>query len=71
MTTIDVMKKFEYTMLEVPTKGFWARKIDYEALTSTLNELGKKGWEAVSATNSTAYQSGTSTVIIILKREIY
>jgi hypothetical protein len=65
------MKKFEYIVIDVPTKGFWNRKMDYEALTSKLNDLGKAGWEVSATTDTTTYQSASRAVIIILKREIY
>ncbi len=35
------MRKFDYTVLEVPTNGFWG-KIDHGSLKSKLNELGVK-----------------------------
>ncbi|MEO6071421.1 MAG: DUF4177 domain-containing protein [Chitinophagaceae bacterium] len=65
------MKKFEYTVIDVPTTGFWSRKVDYEALSSKLNELGNKGWEVAATTDTTTYQSASRAVIIILKRELY
>lgn len=64
------MKKFEYTVLDVPSKGFWGGKIDYNSLTSKLNELGKKGWEVASSNDTTSYRGASRAVIIILKREI-
>ncbi len=64
------MRKFEYTVLDVPAKGFWVGKIDYKALTVKLNELGKQGWEVVSTVDTTLYQSATRSVIVILKREV-
>ncbi|HZH94875.1 MAG TPA: DUF4177 domain-containing protein [Flavisolibacter sp.] len=64
------MNKFEYTVLEVPLKGFWGSKVDYAALTSKLNDLGKKGWEAISGINTTLHQGASGAVIIILKREL-
>jgi len=64
------MKKYEYTVLEVPSKGFFGMKIDYKALAAKLNELGKQGWELGKATDATWHQSASRTVIIILKREL-
>ena len=63
------MKKFEYTVLDVPAKGFWGYKVDYQALTAKLNELGSKGWE-VAAMNAMNTSQGASHGVIILKREI-
>ena len=64
------MKKFEYKILPVPTKGWMKYKQDFDALLLQLNELGKQGWETtVSMTN--LYNSGSyATNIILLKREI-
>ena len=62
------MKKFEYTVLEIPSKGFWGYKVDDNALTTRLNELGNKGWEV--ATMATGTNQGTSHGVIILKKEI-
>ncbi len=63
------MRKFEYTVLDVPTKGFWG-KIDHDSLKSKLNELGAKGWE-ISISKDTNIQHGSSrTIMIILKREL-
>lgn len=64
------MRKFEYTVLDVPTKGFLNTNIDRETLTETLNELGKKGWEVVSLTDTEMYQGTKRMLIVILKREI-
>jgi hypothetical protein len=63
------MKKFEYKVLEIPSKGLLGYKVDYISLASTLNELGSKGWEVVSM-NATPMSSGTSHGVIILKREM-
>ena len=63
------MKQFEYTLLEVPHKGFWGYAVDHEALTLKLNELGRKGWE-VALINDMYKSSGTAKAVIILKREL-
>ncbi len=64
------MQKLEYTTLEVPTKGFWGYKIDHEALTAQLNELGWKGWEVVTLSNTNLHQGSSKGMLIILKREL-
>lgn len=63
------MKQFEYTIVEAPAKGMWGMATDFEALVQTLNEMGKKGWEVVSA-NDMLKGNGTTRPVIILKREI-
>ena len=64
------MKKFEYTVLDVPSRGFFGGSIDYAELTNKLNELGKHGWEAVTSSVTTMYSHASRGLIIILKREI-
>lgn len=64
------MSLFEYKVLDVPAKGFWRRKIDLQQLAYTLNDLGRRGWEVVSATDTSMYQGTTRGVIILLKRQI-
>ncbi len=64
------MKKFEYTVLDVPFKGFWNSKVDHGALAQKLNELGKNGWEVATLTDTNMYQGSSKTIIIILKREL-
>ncbi len=64
------MKKFEYKILDVPTKGWFGGRVDYAALQIKLNESGAEGWEVVSATGTNMYEGGSRAVIIILKREI-
>jgi len=64
------MKKFEYTVLDVPSKGFFGGKVDYAALTAKLNDLGKKGWEVISGIDTNIHQGASRAVIIILKREL-
>lgn len=63
------MKKFEYQILKIQSKGIWGYKIDYDLLTTQLNELGSKGWE-VATGSATAYSQTTAHGVIILKREI-
>ena len=64
------MKKFEYTVLDVPAKGFWfGGKINHQELSTKLNELGSLGWEVVSSVNTNTYQNASRGVVIILKRE--
>jgi hypothetical protein len=63
------MKRFEYTVLDIPAKGWFGGKLDLETLTQKLNELGDKGWEVVSGTDTNMYEGATRGMIIILKRE--
>lgn len=64
------MKRFEYTVLDVPTKGFFGGKVDFEALTTKLNDLGKKGWEVATISDTNMHQGASRALIVILKREL-
>lgn len=67
------MQKFEYKVLDVPdTKTFWigGGKFNYQALCDKLNELGKEGWEVVSASDVNRHLGQTGNVMIILKRPL-
>lgn len=64
------MNRFEYKVLEVPTKkGLLGGKVDVEELTKILNDAGKQGWEVIKVANGSKYDNSRN-VIIILKREI-
>jgi hypothetical protein len=63
------MKKFEYKILEIPAKGFWGIRVNFEEIEQKLNELGKAGWEAITH-SADMNASSKRTIIIILKREI-
>ncbi|CCH56953.1 hypothetical protein BN8_06343 [Fibrisoma limi BUZ 3] len=64
------MRKFEYMVLDIPTKGFWGGKVDFNDLTEKLNELGREGWEVATTTDTNMYEGASRGVFIILKREI-
>ncbi len=64
------MKKFEYKVLDVPTKGWFGGKVDYQELANSLNSAGKEGWEVVSMANTNMYNNASRSVIIVLKREL-
>jgi hypothetical protein len=65
------MKKFEYKLLDVPTRLSWfGGKIDMQELTNSLNLYGKQGWEVINTTDTNWYSGGTRGLVIILKREL-
>lgn len=63
------MKQFEYKILEIPAKGFWGIRVNFQGIAEQLTELGKEGWEAITH-SADMNASGRRTIIIILKREI-
>jgi len=65
------MKKFEYKVLDVPSRGFFWRNIDYQELSEKLNALGQESWEIVTSSGLNRYSNVTTGLVIILKREIH
>ena len=64
------MKKFEYNILDVPTRGWFGGRVDFEELLMKLNELGREGWEVTTGTDTNMWRGGSRGLIIILKRQI-
>ncbi|OLY92854.1 protein of unknown function [Cnuella takakiae] len=64
------MTRFEYKVLDVPAKGFFGGKINYQELADKLNTLGADGWELVSSTDTNMYEGASRGIILILKRPI-
>ena len=65
------MKRFEYTVLDVPAKGFlWGGRVEFAALDAKLNELGREGWEVASSGDTNMRRGASRSVFIILKREV-
>ncbi|WP_207494205.1 DUF4177 domain-containing protein [Aridibaculum aurantiacum] len=65
------MKRFEYKLLDVPTKFSWSGgKINLQELTSKLNQLGAQGWEVVNTTDTNMTHGATRGLVIILKKEL-
>ncbi|MEO7308916.1 MAG: DUF4177 domain-containing protein [Chitinophagaceae bacterium] len=64
------MRKFEYNVLDIPTKGWFGGKIDFHELSTKLNALGREGWEVISTTDTNMWEGASRGVVIILKREI-
>jgi hypothetical protein len=64
------MRKFEHRILHVTPDSIWSVKIDTQQLTDTLNELGRQGWEVVSAVDTDISGSGVKALMFVLKREL-
>lgn len=64
------MKKFEYKVLDIVTRGWWwgGGRVNYQELAEKLNEFGREGWEVVSSTTVNRYYGSSRSVMIILKR---
>ena len=65
------MNKFEYKVLDVPTKFSWSGgKINAQELADKLNDLGRQGWEVVNTIDTNLHQGASRGLIIILKRSL-
>jgi hypothetical protein len=53
----------------VLAKGFFGGKVDFQALSDKLNELGEEGWEVVAMEDTNMYEGASRSIVIILKRE--
>ena len=64
------MRTWEYITLKLGTTGWLVGgKFDADALNLRLNELGRQGWEMVSAFDTNMHDGRTRDVVVILKRE--
>jgi hypothetical protein len=62
------MVRWEYKTLKLGTKGFLGGKLDEVELETKMNELGKDGWELVSAFDTNQSHGETRDVIVMFKR---
>jgi len=60
---------WEYYTYKVKTSGFWGSKLDTGNLDNALNEIGRQGWELVSAVGLNATYGITKEVVMIFKRQ--
>jgi hypothetical protein len=61
--------QWEYQTIMMGTSGFWlGGKLDGQAFTRRLNELGKQGWELVSVFGTNQAYGTTRGVFAVLKR---
>ena len=61
--------KWEYMTVLASASGWLGGKVDTQAFTNRLNELGREGWELVSAFDTNMYDGATRDVVLILKRQ--
>lgn len=65
------MKRYEYKLLDVPTKFSWSGgKVNLQDLATKLNELGKQGWEVVNTTDTNMTHGASRGLVVILKRDL-
>jgi hypothetical protein len=62
------MTRWEYETVKLEPGGFFGGKVDVDELRATLRDLGRKGWELVSAFDTNFGQGTTRELILILKR---
>jgi len=60
---------WEYRTELFPTGGFLGGKFDERAMTAVMNELGRDGWELVSAFDTNQGSGQTRDVVLIFKRK--
>ena len=59
---------WEYTTFLLAATGFLGGKVDGDALTGKLNELGAQGWELVAMFDTNMAHGRTREIVAVLKR---
>jgi hypothetical protein len=61
--------KWEYKTIKFGAKGgFFGGKLDEKKLEAYINELGRDGWELVTAFDTNMAQGQTRDIVAIFKR---
>jgi len=60
--------KWEYKTVKQKAKGLMGGKVDEVQLDAMMNNLGRDGWELVSAFDTNEAYGNTRDVIVIFKR---
>ncbi|UCF40687.1 MAG: DUF4177 domain-containing protein [Gemmatimonadota bacterium] len=60
--------QWEYQTLSIKAGGFMGGKLDDEAFTRALNELGRERWELVAAFDTAMGSGQTRDVVAVFKR---
>jgi hypothetical protein len=60
---------WEYKTIALAAHGFLGGKLDMTRFDQMLNELGREGWELVSAFDTNQSYGATRDVIAVFKRE--
>lgn len=62
--------KWEYKILELATAKMLDVRLDVEAATRQLNELGRDGWELVGYDDLNAHNGRSLSAVMIFKRSL-
>jgi hypothetical protein len=63
--------RWEYKTVKLAATGFWlGGNLDEVRFTAMLNELGRGGWELVSAFDTNQSHGSTRDVVAIFKRPL-
>lgn len=63
--------RWEYKTIKLATTGFWVGgKLDEAKFDAMLNELGRDGWELVSAFDTNQSYGATRDVVAAFKRPV-
>lgn len=60
--------KWEYGTVKVAATGFVGGKLDEDAFTAHLNDLGDEGWELVAVLGTNQGGGTTRDVVAVFKR---
>ena len=64
------MKRWEYTVWQVPAGGFRGGRIEGDQVAEGLNRLGAQGWELVGLADTNFYEGATRDMLFVFKREV-
>ena len=60
--------EWEYKTIKLATTGFNGGKLDEHELDKCMNQLGKQGWELVSAFSTNQLAGTTRDVVAVFKK---
>jgi hypothetical protein len=61
--------RWEYKTVKMATSGLLGGKLNTEEFDRTLNELGRDGWDLISAFDTNQGSGQTRDVVAVLKRQ--
>jgi len=62
--------KWEYKIIKTSAKGMLGGKVDQGSLETNMNEMGREGWELVSAFDTSQELGKTRDVLLLFKRPL-